>query len=144
MFKTILILIFDVIRIMKKLFVIIICLFSLSANAIDKKTTFNKDLFDKAQSDGKIVIVSSWVKYCTSCAGQMKILNQAKEVGALSDIKFDNIEYFTFDITNKEIADLLNVKFQTTLLIFENNKEIYRSLGETTKELIYEAIKSSI
>ena len=129
---------------MKKLFVIIICLFSLNANAIEKKTTFNKDLFDKAQSDGKIVIVSSWVKYCTSCAGQMKILNQAKEVGALSDIKFDNIEYFTFDITNKQIADLLNVKFQTTLLIFENNKEIYRSLGETTKELIYEAIKSSI
>ena len=129
---------------MKKLFVIIICLFSLSANAIEKKTTFNKDLFDKAQSDGKIVIVSSWVKYCTSCAGQMKILNQAKKTGALSDIKFDNIEYFTFDITNKEIADLLNVKFQTTLLIFENNKEIYRSLGETTKELIYDAIKSSI
>ena len=53
-------------------------------------------------------------------------------------------EYFSFDITNKEIADLLNVKFQTTLLIFENNKEIYRSLGETTKELIYDAIKSSI
>ena len=129
---------------MKKLFVIIICLFSLSANAIEKKTTFNKDLFDKAQSDGKIVIVSSWVKYCTSCAGQMKILNQAKDTGALSDIKFDNIEYFTFDITNKEIADLLNVKFQTTLLIFENNKEIYRSLGETTKDLIYDAIKSSI
>ena len=144
MFKSILFLIFDVIRIMKKLFVIIICLFSLSANAIDKKTTFNKDLFDKAQSDGKIVIVSSWVKYCTSCAGQMKILNQAKKAGALSDIKFDNIEYFTFDITNKEIADLLNIKFQTTLLIFENNKEIYRSLGETTKELIYDAIKSSI
>ena len=144
MFKSILFLIFDVIRIMKKLFVIIICLFSLSANAIEKKTTFNKDLFDKAQSDGKIVIVSSWVKYCTSCAGQMKILNQAKKAGALSDIKFDNIEYFTFDITNKEIADLLNVKFQTTLLIFENNKEIYRSLGETTKELIYDAIKSSI
>jgi len=63
---------------MKKILVIIICLFSLSANAIEKKTTFDKDLFDKAQSDGKIVIVSSWVKYCISCAGQMKILNKAK------------------------------------------------------------------
>ena len=79
-----------------------------------------------------------------SCAGQMKILKQAKETGALSDINFDNIEYFSFDITNNEIADLLDVKYQTTLLIFENNKEIYRSLGETTKELIYDAIKSSI
>ena len=130
----------------KKLVILIIAQFLIinSSISLEKKTTFNKELFDKAQSDGKIVIVSSWVKYCTSCAGQMKILNQAKKVGALSDIKFDNIEYFTFDITNKEIADLLNVKFQTTLLIFENNKEIYRSLGETTKELIYEAIKSSI
>jgi len=39
---------------------------------------------------------------------------------------------------------LLNVKFQTTLLIFKNNNEIYRSLGETTEDLIYEALKKSI
>ena len=129
---------------MKKLFVIIICLFSLSANAIEKKTTFDKDLFDKAQSDGKIVIVSSWIKYCSSCAGQMKILKTAKEQGGLSDIKFNNIEYFSFDVTNKEIANLLKVQYQTTLLIFKGNKEIYRSVGETTEDLIYEAIKSSI
>ena len=107
-------------------------------------SSFAKDIKNLKNRNKKIVIVSSWVKYCTSCAGQMKILKQAKETGALSDINFDNIEYFSFDITNKEIADLLNVKFQTTLLIFENNKEIYRSLGETTKELIYDAIKSSI
>ena len=62
----------------------------------------------------------------------------------LSDIKFDNIEYFAFDVTNKEIANLLKVQFQTTLLIFKDNKEIYRSVGETTEDLIYEAIKSSI
>ena len=129
---------------MKKILAIIICLFSLNANAIEKITTFDKDLFNSAQSDGKIVIVSSWVKYCMSCAGQMKILKEAKNKGALSDIKFENIEYFSFDITNKEIADLLNVQYQTTLLIFRNNKEIYRSLGETTKELIYDAIKSTI
>ena len=74
----------------------------------------------------------------------MKILNKAKNEGELSDIKFDNIEYFSFEVTNKEIANMLNVQYQTTLLIFKNNKEIYRSVGETTKDLIYEAIKSSI
>ena len=114
------------------------------SNALDKETTFDKKLFDKAQSEGKVVIVSSWIKYCSSCAGQMKILKTAKKEGGLSDIKFDNIEYFAFDVTNKEIANLLKVQFQTTLLIFKNNKEIYRSVGETTEDLIYEAIKSSI
>ena len=129
---------------MKKIFILIFCMFAFSANAGEKKTTFNKELFDKAQSDGKIVVVSSWVKYCSSCASQMKVLQKAKNKGELSDIKFDNIEYFSFDVTNKEIADLLNVQYQTTILIFKDNKEVYRSIGETSKDLIYKAIQSSI
>ena len=129
---------------MKKILIFVFCVFAFSGNAMEKKTTFNKELFDKAQSEGKVVVVSSWIKYCTSCAGQMKILNNAKVDGKLSDIKFDNIEYFSFEVTNKEIADLLNVQYQTTLLIFKDNKEVYRSVGETTKDLIYKAIQSSI
>ena len=115
-----------------------------SSFSMEKETTFNKELFIKAQSEGKIVVVSSWIKYCSSCASQMEVLNKAKNDGKLMDIKFENIEYFSFDVTNKEIADLLNVKFQTTLLIYKNNKEIYRSLGETTEDLIYEALKKII
>ena len=129
---------------MKKILIFIFCIIAFSANTIEKETTFNKELFDKAQSNGKVVVISSWIKYCSSCAGQMKILKNAKNEGKLNDIKFDNIEYFSFDVTNKNIADLFNVQYQTTLLIFKNNEEVYRSLGETTKNLIYEAIKSSI
>ena len=122
---------------MKKILIFIFCLFAFNANAVEKKTNFTQELFNKAQSNGKVVVVSSWIKYCSSCASQMKVLNKAKN-------EFDNIEYFSFDVTNKDIANLLNVKFQTTLLIFKNNKEIYRSLGETTEDLIYEALKKSI
>tara|TARA_B100000886_G_scaffold115225_1_gene77540 strand:- start:19 stop:408 length:390 start_codon:yes stop_codon:yes gene_type:complete len=129
---------------MKKIFIFFLFLITLNANAIEKETTFNQKLFNKAQSEGKIVIISSWIKYCSSCAGQMKILKKAKNDGKLKDINFDNIEYFSFDVTNKNIADLFNVQYQTTLLIFKNNEEVYRSLGETNKNLIYEAIKSSI
>ena len=122
---------------MKKILIFIFCIFAFNSITIAKETTFNKELFNKAQSDGKIVIVSSWVKYCTSCASQMKVLDKAKN-------DFENIEYFKFDVNNKEIAKLFNVQYQTTLLIFKDNEEIYRSIGETSKDLIYEAIKSSI
>ena len=122
---------------MRKILLFVLLTLALNANAIEKETTFNQELFQKAQSDGKIVIVSSWIKYCTSCASQMKILNKAKN-------DFENIEYFTFDVTNEEIAKLFNVQYQTTLLIFKNNKEVYRSIGETSKNLIYKAIQSSI
>ena len=129
----------------KFILIFIVQLFIINPSiSMEKETTFNKKLFDKAQSEGKVVIVSSWIKYCSSCASQMKVLNKAKNDGKLFDIKFDNIEYFSFDVTNKDIANLLNVKFQTTLLIFKNNNEIYRSLGETTEDLIYEALKKSI
>jgi thioredoxin 1 len=120
---------------MKKIFIFVFCVFAFNANA--KETTFDKTLFDKAQLEGKIVVVSSWVKYCTSCASQMKVLDKAKN-------DFNNIEYFKFDVRNKEIADLFNVQYQTTLLIFKNNKEVYRSIGETSKDKIYKAIRSSI
>ena len=129
---------------MRKILISIFFLFSLGANAMEKETTFKKELFDKAQSDGKIVVISSWIKYCTSCAGQMKILQDAKNKGELLDIKFDNIEYFSFDVTKKEISNFFDVQYQTTLIIFKGNQEVYRSIGETTEDLIYEALKASI
>ena len=129
---------------MKKIFIFIFCLFAFGANAMEKKTTFDKELFNKAQSEGKIVVVSSWMKYCSSCANQMNVLQKAKKEGELLDIKFDNIKYFSFDVTNSEIANLFNVQYQTTLLIFKGNQEVYRSIGETTEDLIYEALKASI
>ena len=122
---------------MKKILVFICFALIFSSKAISKETTYTKELFDKAISDGKVVVVSSWIKYCTSCSSQMKVLEKAKN-------DFDNIQYFAFDVTNKEIANLLNVKFQTTLLIYKDNKEVYRSLGETTEDLIYEALKKVI
>ncbi len=122
---------------MKKILTFVFCIFVFSLNAGAKETTYNKVDFDKALSDGKVVVVSSWIKYCTSCASQMKVLKKVKN-------DFDNVEYFAFDVTNKEIAKFFNVQYQTTLLIFKDNKEVYRSIGETTKELIYDALKSSI
>ena len=122
---------------MKKFLVLLFCILSFQVSAMEKKTTFDKDLFKKAQDDGKVVVVSSWIKYCYSCAGQMKILQKAEK-------DFKNIKYFSFDVTNKEISNIFKVEYQTTLLIFKNNEEIYRSIGETSKEKIYKAIESSI
>ena len=122
---------------MKKFLILLFCILSFQVSAMEKKTTFDKDLFQKAQDDGKVVVVSSWIKYCSSCAGQMKILQKAEK-------DFENIKYFSFEVTNQEISNLFKVEYQTTLLIFKNNEEIYRSIGETSKEKIYKAIESSI
>ena len=122
---------------MKKILILIFCTIAFSANALEKKTTFDKKLFDKDQSEGKVVVINSWIEYCTSCASQMKALKQLKN-------EFENVEYYAFEVTNREIAKLLDVQYQTTLLIFKNNKEVHRSIGVTNKDAIYKVIKSSI
>ena len=92
---------------MKKILIFLFCIFAFNANALEKETTFSKDLFDKAQSDGKVVVVSSWIKYCSSCASQMKVLNKAKN-------DFENIEYFTFEVTNRETVSYTHLTLPTT------------------------------
>ena len=121
----------------KKTLILLFIFLPLNSFALDKKTTFNEKLFKNAQLEGKVVVVSSWIKYCSSCASQMKVLNKANK-------EFDNLEYFAFDVTNKEISNLFNVEYQSTILIFKDNKEVYRSIGETSKKEIYKAIKKFI
>ncbi len=122
---------------MKKLFVLLLIILPFNLAVAEKQTTFDTDVFNKAQSDGKTVVVSSWIKYCTSCASQMKALKDVEK-------DFDNLIYLTFDVTNREIAKQLNIQFQTTLVIYKNNEEVYRSLGELSKDKIYKAINSVI
>ena len=64
---------------MKRFFIFIFCIFAFAANSMEKKTTFDKDLFSKAQSEGSIVI-SSWIEYCGSCANQMKVLQKQEKM----------------------------------------------------------------
>ena len=121
----------------KKLLIILFVVIPFNSFALEKETTFDQQKFKKALSDGKVVVVSSWIKYCYSCASQMKVLKEAKK-------DFDNIEYFAFDVTNENISNLFNVQYQSTILIFKDNKEVYRSIGETTQKEIYKAIKTFI
>ena len=121
----------------RKFLIILFVFIPFNSFALEKETTFDQQQFKQALSEGIVVVVSSWIKYCYSCASQMKVLKEAKK-------DFDNIEYFAFDVTNENISNLFNVQYQSTLLIFKDNKEVYRSIGETTQKEIYKAIKTFI
>ena len=121
----------------RKFLIILFVFIPFNSFALEKETTFDQQQFKQALSEGKVVVVSSWIKYCYSCASQMKVLQEAKK-------DFDNIEYFAFDVTNENISNLFNVQYQSTILIFKDNKEVYRSIGETTQKEIYKAIKTFI
>jgi thioredoxin 1 len=130
---------------MKKLFVLIFVIISFNSFAdcgnehssgLAKTTTFTNEIFQKAQLEGKVVVINSWNKSCSTCAKQIKILNQAKN-------EFKDVLFLSFEQTEyKEIAKSLDIDYWTTIVIYQNNKEIYRSIGQTNKEKIYSQIKA--
>ena len=130
---------------MKKLFVLIFVIISFNSFAdcgnehssgLAKTTTFTNEIFQKAQLEGKVVVINSWNKSCSTCAKQIKILNQAKN-------DFKDVLFLSFEQTEyKEIAKSLDIDYWTTIVIYQNNKEIYRSIGQTNKEKIYSQIKA--
>ena len=121
---------------MKKILIIIFALFTIKAFAVDKSTTFNNEIFQKAQLDGKTVVINSWNKTCYTCSKQVKILNEAEN-------EFTDILFLSFEQTkDKEIAKSLDIKYWTTIVVYKNNKEVSRTIGQTKRSEIYSQINS--
>ena len=121
---------------MKKIFVLIFTLISFNCFAVEKSTTFSKEIFNKAQLEGKTVVINSWNKSCFTCKKQTKILDQAEK-------EFKDILFLSYEQTiDTEIAKLLGIEYWTTIVVYKDNKEIARTIGETNKSKIYSLIQS--
>ena len=120
---------------MKKILILFTILFSFSATGISKETTFTNEIFEKSQLDGKTIVIHSWNKTCVTCAEQVKILEQAKK-------DFKDTIFLSFEQTkDKKIAKFLGIDYWTTIVVYKDNKEISRTIGQTSKEEIYSQIK---
>ena len=66
---------------------------------------------------------------------QVKILKQAKE-------DFKDMVFLNFEQTkDKKIAKFLGIDYWTTIVVYKDNKEISRTIGQTSKDEIYSQIK---
>ena len=89
---------------MNKLLIIFFTLITFNCFAVEKTTTFTIEKFNKAQSEGKIVIINSWNETCYTCAKQVKILNEAEKI-------FKNVLFLSFEQQkDKKIAEFLDIE----------------------------------
>ena len=91
---------------------------------------------DRSQLEGKTVVIHSWNKTCVTCARQKKILDKAKQ-------DFDDVIFLSFEQTkDKDTAKFLSIDYWTTIVVYKDNMEMSRSIGETNKDKIYFQINS--
>ena len=125
-------------RIIMKILAFFILLISTSSFAGEYETNFNIEKFKFAQNNGKIVVIHSWNKSCSTCAKQKPILEKAKK-------DFENIIFMNFEQTkNKDIAELLKIDYWTTIVVYKDNKELAREIGLYNEKDIYNLIKKGI
>ena len=123
---------------MKKIFIFLFLFVCLSANAVEKKTSFSEEVFKNAQVSGKTIVVNSFEVWCGTCSKQTKILNQAEK-------EFKDIVFLSYEQSkNKDIAKKLGIKFWTTIVVYKGDNEVSRIVGQTDKVAIYSAIEKGI
>ena len=124
--------------VMKKLLIPLFLFIFSSVNAVEKKTNFSEEIFENAKASGKTVVVNSYEVWCGTCSRQTKILNQAEE-------EFKGTVFLSYEQSeNKDIAQKLNIKFWTTIVVYKGNNEVARIVGQTDKAIIYSAIQKGL
>ena len=122
---------------MKKILVFFL-FFCVSANAVEKKTNFSTDVFEKAKGSAKTIVINSYEVWCGTCSKQTKILNHAEK-------EFKDIVFLSYEQSkNKDVAQLLGIKFWTTIVVYKGSNEVTRIVGQTDKKVIYSAIQKGI
>tara|TARA_B100000886_G_scaffold265229_1_gene189653 strand:- start:3112 stop:3486 length:375 start_codon:yes stop_codon:yes gene_type:complete len=104
----------------------------------EKTTNFNLKKLFELQNSGKTIVINSWNEYCSTCAAQTKVFDQAMK-------EFKDIEFLFYEQTkNKDIAKTLGINYWTTIVVFKGKTEIARDIGLTGKEQIYNLINKGI
>ena len=119
-------------------FSILIFIVSTNLIAFEKKTNFTIEEFEKAQNEGKTIVINSWNKFCSTCKAQTKVFESAKN-------DFKEVLFFFYEQTeHPKISKYLKIDYWTTIVVYKNHKEIAREMGLTKKDKIYSLIKKGI
>ena len=120
------------------IFVSCFTFYSFASFGFEKSSNFSLDEFDKLNNQGKTIVINSWNEYCSTCAAQTKVFDQAMK-------DFKDVEFLFYEQTEHEdIAKALGVNYWTTIVVFKGESEVAREIGLTDKDQIYNLINKGI
>ena len=124
---------------MKKILIIFILLTIPNISiGLEKNTNFDLKKLFEIQKTGKTIVINSWNKYCSTCAAQTKVFDQAMK-------DFKDVEFLFYEQDkNKDIAKTLGINYWTTIVVFKGKNEVGREMGLTDKDQIYNLINKGI
>jgi thiol-disulfide isomerase/thioredoxin len=104
------------------------------------KTKFSKAAFEKAQAEGKSILVEISAPWCPTCKAQKPIISSLMAKPAYAKVAVFEVD---FD-SQKDALQLLKATSQSTLISFKGKTEASRSVGETKPEAIEAVFKAAV
>jgi thioredoxin 1 len=100
---------------------------------------YSKDSFEALQKKDKEIVLQYHASWCPVCKRQRNVLDTLSKDTAFKDVAFIAANYDTDIDVKKQYA----VKGQSTIILFQGNKELKRSQGMTDQAKITDLLKSS-
>jgi len=115
--------------------------FSLSSGpaTFAAETNFTNDAFKSAQKDGKRILVDVWAAWCPTCKAQSPLLKSELAKPENQGVVMLRVN---FD-TQLDVLKAFKVQSQSTLIMFKGDKEVARSVGDTTADGIAKLVASA-
>ncbi len=101
---------------------------------------FNQKDFDKLTHDGKPVVLDISATWCPTCKEQKPIIDGLMKQPAYKDVTLMTIDFDAAKPTLKKFK----VTMQSTLVAFKGDKEVGRSVGDTTPEGLEGLVKKTV
>ena len=97
-----------------------------------EQATYSAGAFASAQAAGKPVVVDVTATWCSTCAAQKPIVQSLLRQPKFKDLVLLHVD---FD-SQKAVLRKLNVREQSTFVVYKGRQEIGRSTGDTDKQSI--------
>ncbi|MDO4697167.1 MAG: thioredoxin family protein [Pasteurellaceae bacterium] len=122
---------------MKKSLLMLISTFFLSVQAMAVEfKAFNQAEFESLMQQGKPILVDAYANWCPTCKRQLKVLEPMLKEEAFADLTAFKLDYDT----EKQALKEFGISRQSTLILFNQGKEVRRSIAETQADRLRQFI----
>lgn len=101
---------------------------------------FSQQEFDQLTKEGKPVVLDISAPWCPTCKAQKPIIDGLMKQPAYKDVTLMTIDFDTAKPTLKTFK----VNMQSTLVAFKGDKEVGRSVGDTSPAGLEGLIKKTV
>ncbi|MDO9014097.1 MAG: thioredoxin family protein [Polynucleobacter sp.] len=92
------------------------------------------------EKQGKSAVISTHADWRSTCKKQDKVL-----ANFMKDPDYKNVVFYQVDYDNqKDLLKALNVRSQSTIIVYKNGKEVARATGDTKEAALSKLTRQAI